>query len=218
MTITEALTYVKSIMNESSSLTPNWSDSELYKLFEAKSNVVLSIIGLIEGKDLSLTSVIGQADYAFPSNFITIRRVWYKGIPLKYLGFREFESRMPTGITQSGTPREMRFWSNTISMIPTPNVAGDQITIFGEKMHSPITGPGDTLQINAVFHPALCDMVIADMYAKDLNSAIYDRFNDRCEKFHIPAMREFAKRRQRRGLPARVIDADSVLETELGIA
>lgn len=219
MTITQALTYVKNMFNEASAITPNWNDAELYALFENKANAVLSYVGLIEAKDnTSLVSVISQADYSFPSNFIRIRRVWYKNVPLKYVGFREFESRLPTGVAPTGTPREMRLWNNVITMVPTPNVAGDQITIFGEKMQSSITSSASTLDVNPVFHQALCDGVLMEMYAKDLQSPFYDRYKKTWEDFHIPAMKEFAKRRQRRGLPSRVIDADSVLETELGIA
>lgn len=218
MTITQALNYVKNMFNEGSASTSNWSDSELYQLFENKVNAVLPILGLIQSKDTSLTSISGTADYTFPTNFLIIRRVWYAGVPLKYLGFREFESRMPTGIAPSGTPREFRIWNNTISMIPTPSNTGDQITIFGEKQQSSISSASSTLDIPAVFHPAICDGVLAEMYAKDLQSPFFDRYQRRWDEFHIPAMREFAKRRQRVGLPSRVVDADSVLETELGIA
>ncbi len=218
MTITQALTYVKSMFNESSAITPNWSDSELYQLFENRSNMVLNHVGLVEATDTSNISVAGTQTISFPTNFIKIRRVWYSGVPLKLIGFREFESRMPTGVAPSGTPREMLIWQQQIKMMPIPINSGDVITIYGEKQQSVISGAASTLDCPSVFHPALCDGVLSDMFAKDLQGTFFQFYNNRWEKSHVPLMEKFAKRRNRRGLPSRVIDADSVLETELGIA
>lgn len=218
MTITQALTYVLNMFNEASATTPNWGTSELYQLFENRSNMVLSKVGLVEAKDTSNTSIAGTQTIAFPTNFLKIRRVWYNGVPLKLIGFREFESRMPTGVMPSGTPREMLIWQQTIYMAPIPINTGDPITIYGEKQQSTITSASSTLDSPSVFHPAICDGVLVDMFAKDLQATFTEFYNNRWEKFHVPAMEAFAKRRNRRGLPARVIDADSVLETELGIA
>jgi hypothetical protein len=217
MTVTEILDYVKRLQTENVAQTPFWSDLELYSLLERKCNEVLGIIGLIEGKDTSLTSTSGTQDYTIPTGFVNLRRVYYNGQPLKYLNFRQFESRSPSGTAPSGTPREWTMWGSLISLVPTPSVSSDTITVYGEKTQSSITSSSSTVDIPAVFHGALCDAMLADMFVKDLNGNMATFYQNKWIQFHVPMMKEFAKRRRRRGLPTVVIDADSVLETEFGI-
>jgi hypothetical protein len=219
MTVTEALDYVKNIMNESGAQQSNWSDAELYKLFEARSNEACVVLGMIEGKDTSTTVVSGTADYSYPTNFIRIRRVWYNGVPLKYLDFRRFESRIPSGTAPTGTPREWTQWNGTITLVPTPSFSSGTpvLTIFGEKKQSTISTSASTLDTPAVFHHALCEGVLSDMFVKDLNAQFAQFYSGRWQNVHVPAMREYAKQRRRTGSPITVIDADSNLETEFGV-
>lgn len=215
MTVTQVLDYIKNIHNEANAATPNWSDQELYALIEAKCNQILTVIGLVEGKTTSAT-VIGTADYAFPTDFIRIRRVWYNGQPLKYITFRQYEARQPSGVAPSGQPREFLIWNNNITVTPTPDAIGT-LTFFGEKQQSAITNGSDTIDIPSVFHPALCDGVISDMFVKDENPNLASIYEQRWVGIHIPSMREFVKRRRRRGMPSVVIDSDSSMETEYGV-
>ena len=220
MTITEALDYVKDMHKENNVAgTPNWSDAMLYKLFEAKANEACSVLGLIEGKDTATTVVSGTADYDFPTNFIRIRRVRYDGVALKYLPFRSFESRNPSGTAPTGTPREWTQWNNIITLTPTPEFSSGTpvLTIFGEKKQSTISTSSGTLDIPAVFHQALCDAVISEMFAKDLNANFASFYRDKWLTVHIPAMKEFARQRRRVGAAIVVTDADSNLETDFGV-
>lgn len=216
MNVSDVLNYVRAMMNEETAVTPNWSDMELYRIIEKKCNEALSFIGLIDAST-TFTSVSAQDTYDYPTNFIRLRRVWYNGVGIKLLNFRQYESRQPSGNKPSGTPREMIVFNDQIIFTPTPNVTGDTITIYGEKQQSSITGSNSTIDLPSVFHGAICDGVIAEMFAKDLNSGMYDRYTNKWNDVHIPAMREFAKRRRRRGMPTTVIDADSLLETEFGV-
>lgn len=216
MTLTEAITYVKRLHNEDGAVQSNWSDAELYQLFYAKSQEVCSLIGLIEGSTTT-TSTSGTADYAYPTDYIRIRRVRYNGQGLKYIPFRNFEARASSGTAPSGTPREWTAWNNTISLMPTPSTSSDTITIFGEKQQSTISGPSSTLDIPEVFHPALCEAVLVDMFAKDLNQGMMSFYSNKWFNFHIPAMKEFAKRRRRVAGPITVADAESNLETDWGV-
>lgn len=217
MTVTEVINYLRRMHNEFNAQTPFWSDAELFALIEAKCNEVLTVIGLIEAKDTSLTTTSGTADYAYPSNVIGIRRVYVDGIALKYLTFREFEARKPQGTAPSGTPREFMLWNNTITLIPTPSESSLQITLYVEKKQTPITTASVTIDIPEVFHPALCDAILSEMWAKDLNAGMAQMYQNKWLQFHIPNMRRFAKRRRKRGLPSVVVDADSALETEFGV-
>lgn len=217
MTVTDVLNYCRAMMNEETAVTPNWTNTELYRIIQKKCNEALATIGLIDSKDTSTVSVANQADYDYPDNFVRIRRVLYDNQPLKYITSRQFESRTPSGVAPTGLPREFTLFNNVISLTPTPDTSSDTITIYGEKQQSDITSSSSTIDIPSIFHGAICDGVISEMFAKDLNSGLYDRYNSKWDNIHLPSMREFAKRRRRRGLPTTVIDADALLETEFGV-
>lgn len=84
-------------------------------------------------------------------------------------------------------------------------------------MQSSIDSAASTIDVPAVFHPAICDAVIGEMFAKDLNAPMSQKYETKWTNIHLPAMREFAKQRRRTASPITVIDADSNLETELGV-
>lgn len=216
MTITEAVEYVQRMQNEEGATQGNWSTAELYQLFYAKSCEAAEK-GIIEGIDTSLTTVAAQADYTIPSSMIRVRRVWVDGLPMKYLDFRRRESRMPTGVAPSGDPREFALFANTITLLPTPSTSSLQITLYGEKVQSAITSTSSTLEVPALFHYALCDGVLAEMFSKDLNAQMASKYEQRWYQVHLPKMEKYAKQRRRVGLPTSVIDADSNLETEFGV-
>lgn len=216
MTVDEIIEYVRNIHNEANAQTPFWTDRELYLLITVKCNQVAGYIGLIEGTDTSTTTVAGTEGYNIPSTYARVRRVWYDGRPLKYIGFRPYESRRPTGVATNGLPREFTLWAGQILLSPPPDDA-KTLTIYGEKLQSMITDGGQSPDIPSVFHAALCDGIIAEMFAKDENSGMAQMYEQRWTQLHIPQMKEYAKRRGRRGMPSVITDADSVLETEFGV-
>jgi hypothetical protein len=216
MTVTEILDYVKRLHTENVAQTAFWSDVELYSLLERKCNEMLGVLGLIEKSDTSLISVASQSDYTLPADIVSVRRVYYANQPLKYLNLRQFESRSPQGSAPTGTPREFTIWGGLLKLVPTPSTSADQITIFAEKTQTPITSSAVAIEIPAVFHGYLCESMFVDMFIKDLNPNIATFYLNKVNQFWVPMLREFAKRRHRRGLPTTVIDADSVLETEFG--
>jgi hypothetical protein len=217
MTVTQFLDQVRRLHNENNAQTPYWSDSEIYGLIENKANEVLSFIGLVETKDTSLTTTADQADYTIPTNILRIRRVRVDGRDCKYITMRQYFSRTPQGVLPSGTPREWTQFDGTLTLIPKPSTSSLQITIFGEAMQSSITSSSSTIDIPAVFHHALVDGVVADMFAKDLNPEWYDRFQARWVGIHIPHMKDFNSKRNRVGSPTVITDTDSNVETEMGL-
>lgn len=217
MTVDEIIDYVRNIHNESNAQTKFWSDDELYSLIEVKSNQINTMVpGLIQGSDTSTTTVASTAEYTIPTGFIEVHRVWYDGRPLKYVGFRPFESRRPTGVATSGLPREFMIWNDQIILSPPPSEA-KTLTFWGTKIQATITSGATTPSIPVVFHSCLCDGVVAEMYAKDENLAFANTYEQRLVQLYIPAMKEYVKRHRRRGMPSVVVDTDSALETEFGV-
>lgn len=214
MTVTEAVTYCRNLHNALNDT--NWSDTEIYALLQAACMEAVSTLGLIEAQTTT-TSVSGTQTINFPTDYIRIRRIRYNAIGLKYINFRQYEARVPLGTTPNGTPREWTQWNNVIYMLPIPANNGDTIYIFGEKQQSAITSSSSTLDIPTVFHPAVCDKVIGEMFAKDLNANMARMYLERWTGSHLPSMKTFAKQRRRVGAPTVVTDADTALETDFGI-
>ena len=214
MTVTEMVDYVRRMHNAESDT--HWSDAEIYKLIEAKSNDILSIIGFKQAIDTSITTVSGTSNYSYPSNVIRIRRVLFNGKPTKLISFRQLEARRPTGTATTGNPYEHVLWADTIIFFPTPNSA-QTVTLYAEKKQSSITGGSSTLDVVDQFHSAVADIVIAMMFAKDENSGMMRIFMDTYLNFHIPNMRKFAMTRRHTGAPLTVTDSDTSLETDWGV-
>lgn len=213
MNISDAVTYVRNMHNASND--SHWSDSEIYKLFEKRSNEMLRTIGLVEDKDTSITTVASTADYAYPSGVVFIKRVWWNGRPLKLITFKQAESRNPTGATITGNPTEYYVWEGNITLVPTPSSAAT-LTLFCEKEQSAITSAASTLDTPAVLHGGICDGVLAEMYIKDLNMQFAKFFEEKWQQAKQEA-REFVKQRRRAGGSQVVVDTDSSLETEMGL-
>jgi len=214
MTVTEMTDYVRRVHNAESDT--NWSDTELYQLIQAKCNDVVSVVGLIQAIDTSITTVASTQSYSYPSNVIRIRRVQYDGRPTKLISLREFETRQPTGVAATGTPFEHVLWADKIIFYPTPNAA-ETVTLYVEKQQSAITSGSSTVDIPEVFHSAVADAVISMMFDKDLNNAFSAKYEAKWLNFHIPNMKRYAQMRRHTGGPLRVADSDSSLETDSGV-
>lgn len=216
MTLTEMLDYLRRRQNEDGAQSPHWSDAELLQLVETRSNEMLINIGLIRSKDTSVTSTSGTNSFSFPTDFVKLQRIWYAGVPLKYIPFRQFESRTPSGTAPSGTPREFTVWADTVYMVPTPSTSSVQITIFGEKKQGSLTTTSSTFSMPALSHIVICHGVLADMYAKDLNPNMMSAYENKYTQ-GVAQLQKYSLSRQRKGMPITVTDADSSLETEFGI-
>jgi hypothetical protein len=214
MTLSELLTYVRRIHNAETDTY--WSDEEIRKLVEAGSNEIISILGLIEAVDTSITTVDGTQSYAFPSNVVYVRRVYFDSEPLKLVTQRIFDTRDPTGSGVAGKPQEYFIWNNMIYLSPTPDEA-KVLKLFVEKSQSSLTQNTDTIEIPSVLHYRLADFVIAHMYAKDMNQSMANMFMNRWLGSHIPAFKLFKRKNLRTGGARTVHDADSGLETDFGV-
>lgn len=216
MTVQEIINFCLNRHNEGSANTSNWGNTELYALIEARSNQILATIGLYEAVDTSLTTTASTSEYTIPTDIVRIRRVRVNGQACKYLDFRRLEARRPLGVVATGTVREWSQWAGTLILDPAPSTSAQEIKIYCEKRQASITNGSSTVNVPAQFHYALCDGVIADMYAKDLNTGMMDRYEAKWDR-HQQKMEIFYRRRKRIGAPMSVVDADSSDETENGI-
>ena len=214
MTNNEFIEYVRNMHNAIGD--DNWSDDEILALARARSNEIISIIGAIESRD-TISSVVDQESYAYPTNVIRIHRVRWDKIDLKLITFTQlnFQNRRGTA-PPSGTPLHYLLWNNNILLSPIPGTIKD-IDLFTEKEQGVITTGSGTIDIPSVLHTRLADGVLEFMFIKDENLGMGTHFQNKWIRDHIPAFREWKNLRRRNGSPITTTDVDSTLETELGV-
>jgi len=188
-------------------------------MMTARCNEVLSVIGLIEDTDTSTTSVDGTEAYSFPTNYEFIRHVQYDGYPLKLISFQEYEQEKTGNVMpETNPPSFYVIWNEQLLIVPTPSNTGDTIKIYGNKRHPYIDNTAQTtIDIPTILHFRMCNGVIADMFAKDINAKFYDRYQKRWDEQDMPAFFKYKMQKKYRGGRPSVVDCDSSYETEYGV-
>lgn len=207
MTVTEAVDYCRNRHNAVSDSF--FDDAEIYKLIEGRANMALSWLGLIQATDTSLVTVSSQQAYNYPSNFVFIKKVLVDNYPLVPITFEEWDSEHTRGSTDpSGTPERVVIWNNQLLLVPIPTTAGKTIKIYGEKQQSSITTSSSTIDIPAVLHIHLLPGVIADMFAKDKDASMMDRYESVWNNQSILAFQNYAVKRRSSAGFSTVFDTD----------
>lgn len=187
-------------------------------MITARANEALSYAGLIQGTDTSITTVSGTQAYNFPTNFVEIHEVRWKGYRLKKLTFRQWTLYRNETTTVSGRPTSFVLWNNQILLVPIPDSTGDQITVYGHKLHPEIDGTTQTtIDLAAQLHPFLAHGVIADMFAKDVNSPFFTAYENKWITQSIPAFRRYRENNLGGGQFSVIGDSDTDVDTSEGI-
>lgn len=215
MTLAQAIDHVRRRHNASSDA--NWSDAELYTLITARCNEILSVIGLIEALDTSITTVAATQSYAFPTNVVFIKKVLFDGYPVQNISPREAETLKEGNVVPSGRPEYWYEWNKTIYFIPTPSSAAT-VTLFAEKEHPFIDNSAQTtIDIPSILHARMLDGVLSDMFSKDLNQAFMVHYENLWNQKHMPAFHRYKMLLKYRGQIPPVIDPDSQQVSDKGI-
>ena len=218
MTLSQAIDFVRNRHNAASD--SNWSDAELYALMTGRCNEILSIIGLIEDIDTSLTGVTGQQNYAFPSGVVDVKKVLFNGYPVKQISIRESESLKEGNVTASGRPEYFYEWKKNLYFIPVPSASenGDTITLYVEKEHPFIDNVTQTtIDIPSVLHYRMLDGVLCDMFIKDLNQGMATHYETMWNQKHMPAFWLYKMNLKYRGQAPTVIDVDTNTISDKGL-
>ena len=216
MTLAQALDYLRQRHNESSAST-YWDSQELYSLMTARCNEILSVIGLIEALDTSITTVASTQSYSFPTNVEFVKKVLYDDYPVQQVSLREAESEKEGNTTATGRPEYWFEWAKKIYFVPIPSEA-KTVTLYCEKLHPYIDNSAQTtIDIPDILHYRMLDGVLADMYAKDLNTTMFQSYESKWNKIHMPSFYQYKMIRKYRGQSPSVVDADSTITSEHGI-
>lgn len=214
MTLSQFETYVRQRCNAVNDT--NWGTLEIYALAYGRIQEIVSVIGLLQGSS-SVTTVVGTQTYNFPTNFITLKALFYDGQMLSPISFKDAESINANGVTPSGKPINYIIWNNQVCLYPNPD-AVKTLLFVGEKEHAFIDGTTQTtIDIPSVLHTRLANGVIADMADKDENWGLSDRYNKKWTQDDIPAFQRFAFLQKRRARFKDVTDADTTVSTEFGV-
>ncbi len=216
MNLSQALDFLRYRMNEQGSASPYYADQELYQLISARAQVACSVLGLIQATDTSTTTVIGTQAYAWPTQAVTIVNVLYDGVKLQEMTMREWEEEKASGTTPTGTPIGYVLFNRQIIIIPAPSDT-KTLTVYYESLHPWITASTDTINLPTELHSALMEGVLADMYAKALNTQMATFYENKWTGHMQVTFPNFKLRSSQRSRAKVVIDSDTAPLTDHGV-
>lgn len=211
MTLSEAVDFVRNRHNATGDA--HWSDEEIYALITGRCNEILSVIGLIEDVDTSITTVASTQSYAIPTDVEFIKYVTYDGYPVAQVQVKDWAKQINGNQTSSGRPDYYFLFDEKIWFVPVPDDA-KTVTLYCESKHPMITASTDTIRIPGVLHFRLLDGVLSDMYAKDLNAQMATFYENKWIGVHMKAFFQFKMLQKYRGKNPPVADPDAMVTDE----
>jgi hypothetical protein len=166
MTLTELITMCRQRHNSVGDTF--WSDDEIRGLIYAGCNEMAREAKVIEGV-YTTSTVVGQQEYSYPTQTISIKRVTYAGAKLQPITFREDDqiTGLNAGVTSQGTPQYYAVWNDTIYLRPLPAAVGT-LKIFSYNEPQALTSVS-TLEIPSQYHADIVSYVLFCMHAKEKN-------------------------------------------------
>ena len=123
-------------------------------------------------------SIAGTNQYLFPGiNVLNIEQIQYKGVTVQYRSFNDVAELIlqTTDVTQQqGPPSCWYEWDDAIYFFPTPNTAGDTITMYYINYPVTVTSTSDALSIPDNYYEQLIQycMTLAYETDDDLQSSV----------------------------------------------
>jgi hypothetical protein len=143
-----------------------FADTELYNLLWQAQQILAMQTKCIEDVQTT-TTVIGQHEYAMPTNAISIKRVTYNGISLIPINFTEDDivTGFSAATTSTGQPAYYYEWEESIYLRPTPNEALTLKVWFFARPQT--VSSTSTLDIKEEYQLGLVDFLLQHMFGKD---------------------------------------------------
>lgn len=144
-----------------------FSDAELYAhMYTAQCQLVRETL-CIE-RIYTTVSVAGQADYSYPSNTISIKRVTYNGQKLVPITFREDDAitMLNANTADVGQSQFYSCFNNTMYLRPIPDTDDLEIKIYSYNLPQIITSTS-VFEIPDLYLMDTVNYVLSEMYAKD---------------------------------------------------
>lgn len=195
-----------------------YSQSEVFDLIYQAEMVLATETNCIEAVDSSTTTVSGTQGYAFPTNFIAVKRVEWNGRRLKKIDMREDDllTALSAATTVTGDPTYYFIWNGSIYLREIPGSA-QTLKVYGYKQPTALsTNPiSTTLSVPTRHHTKLINYVTAHIAFKDKD---FEGFRTMMELFDkdVETARAFEKKRQRQDQFSYVRAEEQMSHTEFG--
>lgn len=178
-------------------------------------NEVLSVIGLIEDVDSSITSTAAGQSYGLPADVEFVKHVTYDGYPVTQIQLKDWEKHKEGNQTPSGRPEYYFIFDERIWFVPIPDEDAKQVVLYCEKKHPMIDNLAQTtIDIPGVLHFRMLDGVLSDMFAKDLNAQLAAFYENKWQNVHMKAFFQYKMLQKYRGKNPPVADPDSLVGDE----
>jgi hypothetical protein len=191
-----------------------WSESEIMD-YITQASIELSLETHCIQRVFTTTTVASQAEYDWPTNAISIKRITYDGKKLMPITFREDDALTLNNqsTTATGTPQYYTNYNEVFSLRPIPDSALT-LKVYAACEAQTIDS-SSTLEIPTAFHLDIVDFVVSEMASKDQNWDTADRFRDKWDQAKIRAKRHMRKMMRGDAFVA-VQDEESLPTTILG--
>lgn len=174
LTLIDAITKVRSLIDESSSVF--WEDDEITRwLNEGQNDIARRSECLRDSSTVSVTA--GTQEYSAPTDMVRITRVTYAPTgsnqiyPLTYRDMHSADAIWGTmQATTDGTPAIWTSWgfppSLTITLFPTPTQDGN-INVFYYRLPSTLAQDSDTIEVPGGWEDLVVEYAIMLALRKD---------------------------------------------------
>lgn len=154
-----------------------WSQSEIFSyIYQAEMDIVNETTAI--ERSYETPTVIGQQEYDFPTNAISVKRITYAGRKLKPINFTDDDqiTGFDQDITMTGDPLYYYIWNRVIALRPVPS-AVDTLKIWTLNYPDTVSST-TTLELEPFFHTYLIDYVVWKIATKDENITIADHYKN----------------------------------------
>lgn len=195
-----------------------FSQAELFDLIYQAEMILATETNCIEAVDSSTTTVSGTQSYAFPTNFIAVKRVEWNGRKLTKIDMREDDlvTALAASTTVTGDPTYYFVWNGLIYLREIPGSA-EVLKVYGYKQPTALsTNPvSSSLSVPTRHHTKLINYVAAHISAKDKDFEGLRAYMEIWEQ-DVERARVYEKKRQRQDSFAHVKNEEQMGYTEFG--
>lgn len=211
MTPTDIATLAKQKWNATTDTF--YSDTELYTMIYA-AQVDLATEARCIRNVYSTTTVIGQQEYAKPTNCLSIQRVTYDGQKLYKITVSEDDDLTNNNQTSTTTGRSQYYWewSDVIELRYLPDSALT-LKMYTYDLPSTVTAVS-TLSVPVRYHVGIADYLVGHMATKDKNFEAATYYNNLWAK-RVNDAKRYERSLLRGDSPAHVVNEERMLNISL---
>ena len=110
---------------------------------------------------VSMSTVVGQNEYSYPTGMIHARMVKWKDRPLQPISFELVQQQTESAFTgEEGEPTYWSHFANNFQLYPVPNTV-ETLAVYGVFTPALLTGASDLIPLSDQFYPRILEYVQA---------------------------------------------------------